>query len=308
MLVSVFLIGCVGSVASQQVLAANQIDRSLVEHAIQQVQAYGHHLAATAVQHIPRDPKHTRTAAEKPFPFDHHVRPGGIKVDLGNGGSVLQAGTLLRGYALTGDSTLLRAGLAYADWLVAAQLPAGFWAQTYIVDPDGRTWVPWLDYVARIQDGFQSEAFEFLVYAYQLSRVEKYRTAALRNADVVLAIENANGSWPDEYDFSLGPFQGAWTSQRGVRVGGSYNDGATTNSAIQMLLAFSLTGDAKYLATGELANGFLTPGWARVRFGAGASSTTILIAPFRRVILKCPRLSRARLPGLWPRTQPGFMP
>jgi len=244
-----FFVGCVSSLYTQPADRSSQkIDPSLVLHAIKQVQACGHHLAATTVQQIPRDPRHTRKAAEKPLPFDHHVQPGGIKVDLGNGGSVLQAGTLLRGYELTGDSTLLRAGLAYADWLVVAQLPAGFWAQTYIVDPGGRTWVPWLDYVARIQDGHQTAAFEFLLYAYQLTRNEIYRAAALRNADVVLAIENANGSWPDEYDFSLSPFQGAWTSQRGVRVGGSYNDGATTNSAIQMLLAFSLTGDAKYLA------------------------------------------------------------
>jgi hypothetical protein len=61
-------------------------------------------------------------------------------------------------------------------------------------------------------------------------------------------MQNDNGSWPDEYDFSLSKSSGAWTSHRGVRVGGSYNDGATTNSAIQMFIAYALTGDAKYLS------------------------------------------------------------
>ncbi len=224
------------------------IDPALLEHAAEQIRAYGRFIAAEAVHGIPRNPARTRISGEEPFPFSQHVRPGGIKVDLANGGAVLQAAALLSGFLVTGDSSLLRQGTAYADWLVQAQLARGLWAQTYIVDPDGRTWVPWLDYVVRIQDGHQSEPFFLLLYAFQLTGNFQYRDAAVRNADLMLSIQNNNGSWPDECDLSLTPFQGAWTSQRGVRVGGSYNDGATTCSAMQMLHAWALTGDGKYLA------------------------------------------------------------
>jgi len=225
-----------------------RIDISLVTHAREQLRAYGRFISATAVHGVPHDSSHTRTHDQAPFPFHQHVKPGGMKIDMGHGGAVYQAGTLLRAYEMTGDSALLAAGLAYAEWLVKAQSPRGYWVQTYIIDPDGRTWVPWVDHLARIQDGSQSESFDLLLYAYKLTHERKYRDAAIQNADFVLFAQNDNGSWPDEFDFSAGPFEGAWTGARGIRVGGSYNDGATTNSALQMVNAWALTRDTKYLA------------------------------------------------------------
>ncbi|MBN1347878.1 hypothetical protein JXJ21_00570 [candidate division KSB1 bacterium] len=206
---------------------------------------------------------------QAPFVYDDQVEPGGMHVDMRNGNSAREAAVLLRTYEILGDKRFLNTGLKFCDFLVNAQLDPGFWARTYIVNPGepikpaqmrhfstdipreerlhAKPWLVGPESTCRIQDGYQYFPFALLLYAHQLTGEPRYFEAARRVADVIHSLWNANGSWPDEWDFSLPPCEGPQSTQRGVRMGGSFNDGATTNCLRMMLLMHHLTGDEKYL-------------------------------------------------------------
>lgn len=188
----------------------------------------------------------TATSLDAPFPYDHLVKPGGIKFDFGHG-SGNEAALLFRAFEVTGDSAFLATGLDFCEFLLRSQEQEGYWCMTYIVDADGTIMTPTIRDVCRIQDGHQSIPFYLLLYAYKLTQDKRYYDAAVRCADVVLETQNENGSWPDFWDFSVPWNKGPWSTNRGVRVGGSYNDMATSDPMRMMLLMYHITHDKKYI-------------------------------------------------------------
>jgi hypothetical protein len=104
-----------------------------------------------------------------------------------------------------------------------------------------------------------------MLYAYKVSRDERYLDAARRCADVLLSVRRPGGGWGDQWSFS-----GARSGNTGVYHGTSFNDGATSDSFQIMVMAYHVTGDRKYveglsevgtfIARAEMGEGPLT-GW-----------------------------------------------
>ena len=199
--------------------------------------------------------EHVHRKEDGPYYHDDLVEEGGLKVDMNHGASAREAALLFRVYEMTGDEAFLQTGLRFCDFLLKAQQRRGHWARTYIVSPSGKIEVaatyyndrdgnPWLiapENTCRIQDGFQDAAFSLLLYAYRLTGDTRYLEAAKRNANLLLSLQNENGSWPDEWDFTLDRGRGPQVTNRGVRVGGSYNDHATTKPLRMMALMYQIT-------------------------------------------------------------------
>ncbi|MBD3293343.1 MAG: hypothetical protein GF393_10495, partial [Armatimonadia bacterium] len=140
------------------------------------------------------------------------------------------------------------------DFFLRAQDERGYWYQDYLVDAAGRpvgmkkTW-------ARIQDGYQSQPFLYLLYWHRLTGERRAFEAARRCADFVLSVENPNGSWPGTFEVTSGV--GKTTGPRGVERGCEYNDYATTDPMRMMITMYHLTGEERYLHGPEGSAGIL---------------------------------------------------
>ena len=169
-----------------------------------------------------------------------------------------------------GDESFLQSALEFCDVLVQAQeLAGGYWARTYILNATGEMTIPgkyftgrivpgrdpiirspWLsaeERTCRIQDHYQYLPFSLLIWAYRLTGEAIYFETARDVADTVLSLQNENGSWPDEWDFDRRANQFWQSNTRGVRVGGSFNDSATSDAMRMMILMYKITGDPKYV-------------------------------------------------------------
>lgn len=246
-----------------------QIDRELFEDVVGDLEHWRALIEQEQLQGVFPNP-FVKRKHEAPFVYDDQVKPGGMKVDMRTSNGAREVAQLFRMYEILGDKRFLETGLKFCDFLVEAQLEPGFWARTYIVNPgepiktaqmrhfnpnisrkDRLHAKPWLvgpESTCRIQDCYQYFAFSLLIYAHRLTGEPRYFDAAKRVADVLHSLWNENGSWPDEWDFSLPPCEGPQSTQRGVRMGGSFNDRATTDCLRIMLQMYQLTGDRKYLA------------------------------------------------------------
>ncbi len=219
---------------------------ALLLQAHDNVRAWTEYIAGTAVQGV-IDSKNAHTPDEAPFRYDTLVHEGGVAVEMKHGCTGWEAAVLFQAFELTGDSMCLKIALDFCDFLLRAQEPEGHWAMHYIVSPDGQVASPRHRQTCRLQDGHQFGGFVTLLSAWRLTGDARYYDAARRNADVVLSVQNPNGSWPDYWDLHKRAEDGPISDGGGVRVGGSYNDGATSDGMRQMLLMYHLSGDAKYV-------------------------------------------------------------
>jgi hypothetical protein len=164
-----------------------------------------------------------------------------------------QAAGFLMGYEVLGDRKYLDTALKTCEFLLRAQQPKGYWLAGYYISPAGGITAsppgqaPREGY-CRIQDGYQDENFFLMIYTWRLTGEQKYFDAAKRCADCLLEIQNENGSWPDYWDFAIPKDQGPATGVEGVRLGCSYNDGATTRPMQVMITMYHITKDRKYIA------------------------------------------------------------
>lgn len=169
-----------------------------------------------------------------------------VKVFLARGAPADGAAQILRAYEMFGEKKYLEAGLGAADFYLEVQQPTGHFPMIAMVHRSGEITVEESS-VVRLQDGYQFRPFALLLYAYKLSGEKKYFAGAKRCADFVISIQNAtNGSCPDQHDLSNKPIT-ARSGNRGVVLGGSYNDFATTDTMRMTIMLYHLTGDAKYL-------------------------------------------------------------
>jgi len=154
---------------------------------------------------------------------------------------------LAAAHEILGDVEFLTAAENTARTLLATQHEAGFWPygalfRTGEVEPDFLRWGR-PDH-APIQDHVQAYPILLLLQLHAVTGKAPYRTAAHRGAELLLAAQNPNGSWPHEYDTA---------NARGDTVGhvngGEVNDYTTTGSMNVMLLMYRRTGDPKWLAS-----------------------------------------------------------
>jgi len=193
-------------------------------------------------------------------PWVRVLEDGTRRVLMKYGHQAGKAAEYLIASEVLGDTKYRDVGMRCCDFLLKAQQPRGYWLSQYYVSPAGEirgapAGEPERLGYCRVQDGYQDEHVFVLVYAWRLSGRKEYLDAAKRCADCILSIENENGSWPDYWDFDLPRDQGAATGVEGVRLGCSYNDGATTRPLTVMALFYHLTHDRRYLARlGRLAS------------------------------------------------------
>ena len=166
-------------------------------------------------------------------------------VDMKYGSSALLSTYFLEAYEYTGDERWLRVAQNTGHFFLAGQSPKGYWYQAYVVDEVGGVAPTASTNWARVQDGYQSQPWLFMLYMHRVTGDERYLKSATRCADFLLSIENPNGSWPGKYDAVRGV--GWTTGGRGVDYGCEYNDFATTDPMRMMITMYHLTGDEKYL-------------------------------------------------------------
>ncbi len=143
-----------------------------------------------------------------------------------------------------GDERWREVAARSAEFFLRGQDPRGYWYEFYYVDESGRVAGMKTEW-ARIQDGYQSQPFLYLLYWYRLTGDRRALDAATRCADFVLTVENPNGSWPGTFEVAAGV--GRTTGPRGVERGCEYNDYATTDPMRMMITMYHLTGDERYL-------------------------------------------------------------
>jgi hypothetical protein len=225
---------------------AAMLDTALIRKAHGNLRAWADYVRSTSVHGVIHS-KNARTHDQAPFRYDDLVLEGGIKADMKHGSAGWETATLFQAFEITGDSLFLRVALDFCEFLLKAQEPEGHWAMAYVVTPDGRASCPRHRLKMRFQDAYQYGGFSVLLNAWRITGDSRYYDAARRNADVVLSLQNPNGSWPDYWDLDKRAEEGPLSDGGGVRVGGSYNDGATSDGMRQMLTMYHLTGDAKYV-------------------------------------------------------------
>ena len=169
------------------------------------------------------------------------------------GSSAQLANYFLRAYEYTGDERWLQVAKNTGEFFLRGQDELGYWYQDYLVDESGRVAPAGATNSARIQDGYQSQRWLLMLYTHRVTGDQRYRDAATKCADFLLAIENPNGSWPGTYDTAKGA--GRTTGQRGVEYGCEYNDCATSDPMRMMMTMYLLTGDEKYLKGPEGSKG-----------------------------------------------------
>jgi hypothetical protein len=176
-------------------------------------------------------------------------------VDMKYGGSGLLAHRFLRAWEHTGDEAWLQVAHNTGEFLLRAQNKRGHWSQGYVVDGAGRVTPTSNTNLVRVQDGYQSQPWMLMLNLHRATGDPRYFAAATRCADLLLAIENRNGSWADFHDLTKSDDEGDISGGGGVRAGGSYNDCATTDPMRMMMTMYLLTGDEKYLKGPEGSRG-----------------------------------------------------
>ena len=161
-------------------------------------------------------------------------------------------------YEVLGEKRYLDAALKTCEFLLKAQRPEGHWLLSYDLTRSGgvthhpeptMSWRVREDpRVVRLQDGYQYCPFSLLLWAHRLTGDQRYFDAARRSADLMIKLQHPkNGSCPDNYDMGLNDRTLIISSREGVVTGGSYNDGATTDTLRMTLMMYHLTKDKKYL-------------------------------------------------------------
>jgi len=147
-----------------------------------------------------------------------------------------------------GDGHYLAVAEKAAAFYLRAQQKRGHWLKYYLVEPSGRVLPAFDPDIVRLQDKFQTIPFLFMVMMYRVTRESRYLDSARRNADLVLSLQNENGSWPALYDLERrAGWTGSMSTHGGARDGGEYNDFSTTDPMRMMILMYHVTGDPKYV-------------------------------------------------------------
>lgn len=104
---------------------------------------------------------------------------------------------LLDAWRRTGDERYRAAARRAGDLLVDAQLPSGGWASEMPVHGARlASWFRWLNLWTALDDDVTSGAARFLLALWQATDDVRYRTAAERALDLLVAAQLPGGAWP----------------------------------------------------------------------------------------------------------------
>ncbi len=219
-----------------------------------------------------------------------HLLPGGtsyrtffspdldysLKLIHGNNGTPGAGRLFLYAYQALGDRRYLEVAEKTGEWVLAAQQPEGYWSNRY----ERRTGGPPMPVsgittshrrqVYREDPAFgdrgQSQPAILMAELYRATGEEKWLDAFLRAAEFHLVAQNPNGSWGHHYN--LREKRG---ESRNQDPGGSeFDNGNQINAMRVLLVAYQVTGEAKYLEALRRAGdwhiacqlGAPTHGWA----------------------------------------------
>ncbi len=141
-----------------------------------------------------------------------------------------------------GEPKYFEAARRTGDMYLATQdREQGFWRHAYAHE-DG-DWRP-LSELVLLQDHVQTAPILLLAYLHRLTGDDRYRAAALKGADFLLAAQNPSGSWSHHWDAVKRVGIGATGAERG----GEMNDYGTSAPVETLLQVARWTGAARYRA------------------------------------------------------------
>ncbi len=158
------------------------------------------------------------------------------------------------GYEALGDERYLQAAERTGAMYLQTQSDEGWWINSYVFERGA--YLPSKEKVW-LQDHAQTGPMmllmylhrltgeePLLMYLHRLTGEEPYREAAMRCADFLVRIQNANGSWSHHYDQELG----LGVTSRGEPGGGEVNDYGTSGPIEALIHMHRLTGRDEYRA------------------------------------------------------------
>ncbi len=150
---------------------------------------------------------------------------------------------MLAAWKRWGDGRYLAAARGAGDLLVEAQLPSGGWASEAPVH-GGRLpiWFRWVNQWTALDDDVTSGTIRFLLALWQETGEVRYRDAARRGLDLLVAAQRPDGAWPLTWRAAwlrwLSPNFEDWPST---------NDAATAGPIEALLAGAAALGDPRYL-------------------------------------------------------------
>ncbi len=149
-----------------------------------------------------------------------------------------------------------------ADFYSRAQFPEGGWAYQFTLQADGSVTPVWQ--IANFEEWVQSNGLRMLVAAHLLTGEERFKEAAAKAGEIILAAQHESGWWP--WGHPVGP-----EDRRGDHLKGpTLNDWSLNACMGDCLVMYHLTGDERYRDALLKAGEWLiaaqipdpTPGWA----------------------------------------------
>ncbi len=196
-----------------------------------------------------------------------HLLPGGtsyrtffspdldhsLKLIHGNNGTPGAGRLFLYAYQVLGDRRYLEVAEKTGAWVLAAQQPEGHWSNRY----ERRTGGPPMPVsgittshrrqVYREDPAFgdrgQSQAAILMAELYRATGEGKWLDAFLRAAEFHLVAQNPNGSWGHHYNLR----EKRGESRNQDPHGSEFDNGNQINAMRVLLVAYQVTGEAKYL-------------------------------------------------------------
>ena len=159
----------------------------------------------------------------------------------------------LYAYQVLGDRRYLEVAEKAGEWMLAAQQPEGYWSTYYERHTGGpptpRTGVTtshrrtYHREDPTFEDRRQTEAAMLMADLYRATGEDKWLEALRRSADFHLLAQNPNGSWGYRYNLREKRSENRNQDPHGAGFGNSNQ----RNPMIVLLVAYQVTGEAKYL-------------------------------------------------------------
>ena len=175
-----------------------------------------------------------------------HIQPADHVDNDKSCGTAVAAARMLFAYEVLGDQRYLESAKAAGDLLLAAQKISKHhgWHRVYRVNMRGGIQIPYANpRYLDIQDSVQSHPILFLASLYRATKDERYLRGAISGGELLLKMQNPNGSWSYRWD----TVDKIGKTARGLPGGGEFNDLAVSDALRVMILMYHLTKEKKYL-------------------------------------------------------------
>jgi hypothetical protein len=188
-------------------------------------------------------------------------------------GTPAAGSVMLTAWRRWGDDRYLAAARRAGDLLVEVQLPSGGWASEMPVHGSRLPiWFRWINQWTALDDDVTSGTARFLLALWRETGDARYRDAARRGLDLLVAAQLPNGAWP----LTWRPAWLRWLSPS-FEDWPSTNDAATAGPIEALLEGARALGDRRYLEAARRGGDWLLSvqgaapraGWAHQNDPAG---------------------------------------